>query len=310
MRYLRELTDGSRIQGVYYCKAKLSTVTKAGKPYDSLTLQDKTGTLDTKVWDPNNAGIGEYEAGDFIEVNGDVVVFNGAYQGRLTRIRRCREGEYDLSDYMPSTKKNIDEMYEVLLSLVDSVKDEHYHALLDLFFRDEEFAKAFRKSSAAKTVHHAFIGGLLEHTLSVAQTCEFQCGKYPILNHDLLISAALLHDIGKTTELSDFPANDYTDEGQLIGHIVTGTIMVGEKIAGIEGFPTDKAAVLKHCLLAHHGELEYGSPKRPALIEALALNMADNMDAKIETFSEILEANDHDGWLGYSKFLDSNIRRT
>lgn len=310
MRYLRELTDGSRIQGVYYCKSKLSTVTKAGKPYDSLTLQDKTGTLDTKVWEPNNAGIGEYEAGDFIEVNGDVVVFNGAYQGRLTRIRRCSEGEYDIADYMPATKKNMDEMYEILLTLVDSVKDEHYHALLDLFFRDKDFARSFRNSSAAKTVHHAFIGGLLEHTLSVAQICEFQCGKYPILKHDLLITAALLHDIGKTTELSEFPANDYTDEGQLIGHIVTGTIMVGEKISGLEGFPTDKATVLKHCLLAHHGELEYGSPKRPALIEALALNMADNMDAKIETFSEALEANDHDGWLGYSKFLDSNIRRT
>jgi len=310
MRYLKELTDGSRIQGVYYCKSKLSTVTKAGKPYDSLVLQDKTGSLDTKVWEPNNAGIGEYEAGDFIEVNGDVVVFNGAYQGRLTRIRRCSEDEYDIADYMPATKKNIDEMFTELLAIADSVKDEHYHALLDLFFREEAFAKAFRKSSAAKTVHHAFIGGLLEHTLSVAQICEFQCGKYPLLKHDLLITSALLHDIGKTTELSEFPANDYTDEGQLIGHIVTGTILISEKIKMIEGFPEDKAAVLKHCILAHHGELEFGSPKRPALIEALALNMADNMDAKIETFSETLEANDREGWLGYSKFLDSNIRRT
>ncbi|MBR5421005.1 MAG: HD domain-containing protein [Lachnospiraceae bacterium] len=310
MRYIKDLGEGSRLQDIYFCKSKTSTVTKNGKPYDSLILQDRTGTLDTKVWDPNSAGIGEYEAGDFIDVAGEVVIFNNAKQGKLTRIRKCHKGEYDPADYMPMTKKNIDEMYTQLLALVDSVEDPYYKQLLKAFFEDESFAEKFRKASAAKTVHHGFIGGLLEHSLSVASLCDHLCTKYPILKRDLLLSAAMLHDIGKIDEISAFPANDYTDEGQLLGHIVMGAMLVNEKSKAIEGFPDQLRTDLEHCILAHHGELEFGSPKKPALIEALALSMADNLDAKIETFTELLENNDRDGWLGFSKFLDSNVRRT
>ena len=310
MRYINELTEGSRLQGVYYCKTKLCTETKNGKPYESLTLQDRTGTLDTKVWEPNSAGIGEYEAGDFIEVTGEVIVYNNAKQAKLTRIRRAAEGEYDPADYMPVSKKSIPEMYDRLLKLVDSVGNTWLKELLELFFHDESFAADFKKSSAAKTVHHGFIGGLLEHSLSVAELCDHMCTKYPILNRDLLVTAALLHDIGKTRELSAFPENDYTDEGQLLGHIVIGAMMVGEKADGIPNFPAQLKTDLEHCILAHHGELEFGSPKKPALIEALALSMADNLDAKIETFTEILDNNNREGWMGFSKFLDSNLRRT
>ena len=310
MRYINELTEGSRIQGIYYCKTKICTETKNGKPYESLTLQDRTGTLDTKVWDPNSPGIGEYEAGDFIDVSGEVILFGNAKQAKLNRIRRASEGEYDPADYMPVSKKDIPEMYEQLLKLVDSIGNTWLKELLELFFRDEEFAAAFKKSSAAKTVHHGFIGGLLEHSLSVAQLCDHLCTKYPILKRDLLVTAALLHDIGKTRELSSFPDNDYTDEGQLLGHIVMGAMMIGEKAAEIPNFPPQLKTDLEHCILAHHGELEFGSPKKPALIEALALSMADNLDAKIETFTEILDNNNREGWMGFSKFLDSNLRRT
>ena len=181
-----------------------------------------------------------------------------------------------------------------------------------IFIDDFEFQTAFKSSSAAKTVHHGFLGGLLEHTLGVVKLCEYFCNNYESLNRDLLITSALCHDIGKTRELSAFPANDYTDEGQLVGHIVIGVEILKAHIDKIPGFPKKLSNELIHCILAHHGELEYGSPKKPALIEALALNLADNADAKMETFIELL-AQGQDGatgWLGYNKLLESNYRKT
>lgn len=311
MKFIRELAEGNNIQGVYLCKSKLSTETKNGKPYDSLILQDKTGTLDTKVWEPYSPGIGEYAAGDYIEVVGEVITFNGAKQAKLTRIRKCQEGEYDPADYLPCTDKNIGEMYEQVLSYINSMQNEYLKKLLQSFFvEDEEFIKAFKNSSAAKLVHHGFIGGLLEHTLSVTNLCNYFAGAYPLIKRDLLLTAALCHDIGKIREISAFPENDYTDEGQLLGHIVVGVEMVSEKIRLIDGFPVKLANELKHCIVSHHGELEYGSPKKPALIEAVALNFADNTDAKLETITEVFKNADSADWLGYNKFLESNVRKT
>ena len=195
---------------------------------------------------------------------------------------------------------------------MNHIQNIYLRQLLVAFFGDKEFAKKFKEHSAAKRVHHGFLGGLLEHTLNVTKLCDYYCSQYPILNRDLLITAALCHDIGKVNELSDFPENDYTDEGQLIGHIVMGTLMVDEKIRGIQGFPVKLANELKHCILAHHGELEYGSPKKPALIEALALNFADNTDAKMESFIEALAEENRQSceWRGYNKLFESNIRST
>ena len=311
MKYIRDYKEGDRMFDIYLCKHKQSAVTKNGKPYETVILQDKTGTIDAKVWDPNNAGISEFDTLDYIEVYGDVNSFQGALQVNVKRIRVCREGEYDPADYLPVSKKNIDEMYKELLGLIGRTENEYLKKLLESFFvEDEAFIRAFRTSSAAKTVHHGFVGGLLEHTLSVAKLCEYFCKTYPILKRDLLIAAALCHDIGKTKELSLFPENDYTDDGQLLGHIVMGAEMVGEKARQIPGFPPVLEAELKHCILAHHGEYEYGSPKKPALIEAAALNLADNADAKLETFSEALQGATGYGWLGYNRLFESNIRLT
>ena len=203
-------------------------------------------------------------------------------------------------------------MYEELLGFIKSVKNPYLNRLLSSFFVDDAaFAKAFQFHSAAKTVHHGFVGGLLEHTLSVTKLCDYYAGYYKELNRDLLIAAAIFHDIGKTKELSRFPENDYTDDGQLLGHIIIGTEMVSERMKEIEGFPASIAVEVKHCILAHHGELEYGSPKKPALLEALALNFADNTDAKMETMIEALNAGgENKGWLGFNRLLESNIRRT
>ena len=203
-------------------------------------------------------------------------------------------------------------MYQELLSYINSVENVYLKKLLQEFFvKDEAFISVFKQSSAAKTVHHGFVGGLLQHTLGVTKLCDYYCSTYPLLKRDLLITAAICHDMGKTREISLFPENDYTDAGQFLGHIVIGVEMIGEKVRNIPGFPEVLANELKHCILAHHGEYEFGSPKKPAIMEAMALNLADNTDAKMETFTEILESSkDNNGWLGFNRLFDSNLTGT
>ncbi len=308
MKYLKDYKDGDRFFDIYLCKHKVSAVTKNGKPYESVILQDKTGTIDGKIWDPNNAGIADFDALDYIEVYGDVTCFQGALQVNVKRIRKCAEEEVNPSDYLPVSKYDIEEMYTELLKYINSIQNPYLKQLLSRFFmEDEDFIAAFKKSSAAKTVHHGFIGGLLQHTLSVTRLCDYYCKSYERLNRDLLLTAAICHDMGKIKELSAFPQNDYTDEGQFLGHIVIGTEMVGEKIREIPGFPTILASELKHCILAHHGEYEFGSPKKPAIMEAVALNFADNTDAKLQTFTELMDNTTETGWLGFNRLFDSNV---
>lgn len=312
MKYIKEFKEGDRVVGIYLCKHKQAAVTKNGKPYDNVILQDKTGTLDGKIWDPNSQGIHDFDAMDYIEIMGDVTSFAGALQISIKRVRKADEGEYDPGDYLPVTSKDRKAMNQQLADYIKSVKNPWLSAMLKYFFiKDEALSKAFQFSSAAKSVHHGFVGGLLEHTLNVADFCEFYAKKYAYLNRDLLITAALLHDIGKTKELSLFPLNDYTDDGQLLGHIMIGAEMIHDAVKEIDGFPAKLESELKHCILAHHGELEYGSPKKPALAEAAALNLADNADAKLETLREIFDAaGDNNDWLGYNRLFESNIRKT
>lgn len=313
MKYIESLREGERINEIYLCKVKQSALTKAGKPYDNLILQDKTGTLDAKIWEPGSVGIDEFDSLDYIAVMGDITSFQGNLQLNVKRVRKVQEGEYDPKDYLPVSKKDIDGMYTELLGLIASVKHPYLRKLLESFFvEDKDFEKRFKFHSAAKSVHHGFVGGLLEHTLSVTKNCDYFAETYPILNRDLIVSAAIFHDIGKLEELSTFPENDYTDEGQLLGHIMIGAEMVGERIRTISGFPKGTANELKHCILAHHGELEYGSPKKPALAEALALSFADNIDAKMETIREIFASVPENNleWQGYNRLLESNIRRS
>lgn len=311
MRYINTLCEGETIRNIYLCKNKRSAETRNGKPYDNLLLQDKTGTLDGKVWDPNSNGIADYDEMDFIEVYGDVINYNNNLQINIKQIRKAQEGEYIAADYMPTSDKSVDSMYEELLSYVNKVQNTYLRQLVEFYFvNDEQFISRFKAHSAAKSVHHGFSGGLLEHTLSVVKLCEYYVGTYSILNRDLLYAAALFHDIGKTKELSSFPENDYTDDGQLLGHIVIGVEMVNDGIRTIPGFPEKLASELKHCILAHHGELEYGSPKKPALAEALALNFADSTDAKMQTLTEIFKEKDSSDWLGYNRLFESNLRKS
>ena len=312
MRYINTLHEGETIRNVYLCKGKRSAETRNGRPYDNLILQDKTGTLDGKVWDPNSGGIADYDELDFIEVYGEIISYNNNLQMNIKQIRKVQEGEYIAADYMPTTEKSTDGMYEELLGYIKKVDNQYLRQVLDHYFiKDETFIRNFKGHSAAKTVHHGFIGGLMEHTLSVTKLCDYMANAYPLLKRDLLITAALFHDVGKTKELSSFPLNDYTDEGQLLGHIIIGAQMIHDLAKEIPNFPETLENQLVHCILAHHGELEYGSPKKPALAEAVALNLADNTDARMETLTEIFAADKgKKEWLGYNRLFESNLRRT
>ena len=311
MKYIKDLHEGETIRSIYLCKGKPSAETRNGKPYDNLLLQDKTGTLDGKIWDPNSQGIADYDEKDFIEVVGDVITYNNNLQLNIKQLRIASEGDYNPADYMPTSEKSVDTMYEELLTYIRGISNEYLRRAVEYYFvNDEAFIKKFKGHSAAKTVHHGFAGGLLEHTLSVVHLCEYFAGAYDIINKDLLIASAVCHDIGKTKELSSFPDNDYTDEGQLIGHIVIGVEMLSDAIRTIPDFPEVLANEWKHCIIAHHGELEFGSPKKPALAEAMALNLADNADAKMQTLKEIFKDKKGTDWLGYNRLFESNLRRT
>lgn len=311
MRYIKTLREGETIRNIYLCKGKRSAETRNGKPYDNLILQDKTGTLDGKVWDPNSGGIADYDEKDFIEVYGEIISYNNNLQMNIKQIRKAQEDEYNPADYMPTTDKSTEGMYESLMGYIKQIQNTYLRQAVEYYFvNDAAFIKKFKAHSAAKSVHHSFSGGLLEHTLSVVRFCEYMVSAYPILNKDLLYASAICHDIGKTKELSTFPDNDYTDDGQLLGHIVIGVEMMNDAIRSIPGFPDRLASELKHCIVAHHGELEYGSPKKPALAEAMALNFADCTDAKMQTLTEIFKDKKTGDWLGYNRMFETNLRKT
>lgn len=312
MRYINTIRPGEQIRETYMAKDVKQAVTKADKTYLNVTLQDKTGTVNAKVWDPESPGIDDFSALDYINVVADTQEYKGQLQLIIRQAHKVNEKDVDPGDYLPCSQYDIDKMYDGLMQLIDSVKTSYMHELLMSFFDDADFKRRFCYSSAAKSVHHNFVGGLLEHTLSVARVCNFFAKHYSFLDRDLLLTAAICHDIGKIDELSPFPANDYTDDGNLLGHIVIGAEMVRDHIGEIPSFPDVKAKELIHCILAHHGELEFGSPKKPAICEAMALSFADNVDAKMQTMKQaIFDAPGSPSvWKGFNKFLDSNVRET
>lgn len=311
MYYLKDYREGQKLVGTYLCKTKQVLKTKAGKTYYSLTLQDKTAIVDAKIWELNN-GIASFEAMDYIFCEGLVTSFQGNIQMNISRLRKSEEGEYDPADYIPTTNRDVKQMMGEVLTYVESVKNPYLSKLLKMFFiEDTAFVKEFKRHSAAKSVHHSFMGGLLEHTLSVTNMCNYFANAYPKLHRDLLITAALFHDMGKIDEISSFPRNDYTDEGQLAGHIFIGAHKLMDAISTINGFPKKLANELIHCILAHHGKLEFGSPKVPSILEAMALHLADNADAKLQTLTEVFEqAGDNMEWLGYNRMFETNLRQT
>ena len=317
-RFIENFRDGTRVNNVYLVKMKNTALTKNGKEYLNVTLQDRTGTIDAKIWDPFSPGIAEFSTLDYVYVEGNVALYNGVNQLSIQRLSVATEGSFYPEDFLPVSKRDREEMKREFYAMISALENPFLRKLLEsIFVEDKVFMQEFSFHSAAKTVHHSYVGGLLEHTLSVAKLCQFYAEHYPDLNKDILVSAALCHDIGKMRELSEFPRNDYSDEGQLLGHIMIGYTMLSEKIALIPDFPTALRSEFLHCILSHHGELEFGSPKKPATMEALALAFADNTDAKLQTMREFIEqgeksgkAKEGNGWIGYNKLLESNVRKS
>lgn len=311
MHYINELKDGETFREFYLCKQRQSNKSKTGKTYLSLTLADKTGIVNGKVWELTR-DIQAFNEGDYIRVEATVQTYNNELQLNIKKIRKASEGEYDEADYIPTTKKDIVTLNDKLLKLIKSIKNKYIKALLtNIFINNKNISESFKKHTAAKAMHHNYLGGLLEHTISVAEICDFMSGHYENVDRDVLIASALLHDICKLIELSDFPVVDYTDDGELLGHIVMGSELVGKEADKIEGFPHQLKVLIQHCILAHHGEFEYGSPKLPRTIEAFILHFADDADAKINMFEKALDENTNTGnWLGYNRLLQRNLRKT
>jgi len=311
MRYIEELRENEHVIEHYLCKQKQSLKTRAGKTYYSLRLIDKTGIIDAKIWELSN-DIANFEEGDMIKIDASVVTFQNDLQLKINKLRRSRDGEYALEHYIPMTDHNIDDLYNEVLEYIKTINHAHIRQMMEnILVNDTQRVEAFKARSAAKSMHHAYMGGLLEHTLSVVKICDFMSTRYRYINRDVLIASALLHDIGKIYELSAMPMNDYTDDGQMLGHIVIGSEMVAVESSKIEGFPHDAVNLIKHCIIAHHGEYEYGSPKLPCTAEAILLHYADNMDAKLKSFEEALDADKTPGpWAGFHKAFGRMIRRS
>ena len=311
MLFINDIKEGDFLNYHYLCKQKQAMKSKNGRTYLSLKLQDKTGVIDAKVWDLGN-DIQNFEENDFIRVEGSVLLYQNDLQVKVNKIRRSAEGEYDPANYIPRTEKDIAEMAGQIRGYISSVTNLFLNELLtNIFISNNETAKAFASRSAAKTLHHGYYGGLIEHTLSVAQICEFLCGQYKNVDRDVLICCALLHDIGKIIELSPFPDNSYTDDGQLLGHVYIGAEMAAREASRIAKFPKALETLIKHCIISHHGEYEFGSPKRPKIIEAFILFCADNIDSRIKSFETAVNADGMQAqWVGFNKQFDRFIRKT
>ncbi len=265
--------------------------TKAdGSAYLALTLCDRTGQLEGRMWEASEAG--EFKAGDVVKLRGQVCRYQEKLQIKLDKLRRADEsldaGQFEPGDFVPKTEYDIDALWAKLTGHVDSVTDPHLHQLLQLFLDDPALASALREAPAAKTMHHAWIGGLLEHVVSLADICSLAAGHYPQVNRDLLLTGAILHDIGKLVELRWGTSFEYTLEGQLLGHISIGLAMVEQKVALIPGFPPRLKLLVQHLILSHHGRLEFGSPKLPMIPEAMLLHYLDDLEAKMQTMNSEL----------------------
>lgn len=304
--FVQEIRERDWVDGPFLVRDKITAMAKNGKPYLTLKLVDRTGEVEGRVWDRVDEFAGRFGKDDFIRVQGRASVYLGKMQLVVQELERLDDAAVEMADYLPVAARSLGEMEAELAAKVRALADPHLRGLLEALLADEAFLRRFRTAPAAKTMHHVYLGGLLEHSLAVAELADDICRRYPGLNRDLLVTGALLHDIGKVAELSYERTFDYTDEGKLLGHIVIGVEMVEEKIRQVPGFPRTLAVLLKHLLLSHHGQYEFGSPKRPKTLEAVILNFLDDLDSKINGVRTHIEREpDNDSaWTSYHRFYD------
>lgn len=308
MPFIKDLKPQDTIKGAtYLCKFKQLLKNKNGKTYYTVKLQDSTGLIEGKIWSIH-AGIEDFEVDDVIQVEGEVILYQESLQLNITKISKMNK-PYDLQNLLPHSKKELNDLETKLLFYIDQVHNSYIKELLETIFYNNTIYDAFITHGGGKSIHHAYLNGLIEHTLCVTDIGVHLAKLYNNVTIDYVIAGCLLHDIGKIRELTDFPKNDYSDEGQLLGHLVIGAEIVHDTVQQIKNFPLEIELILKHILISHHGEYEYGSPKRPKCIEAMIVHLADYTDSRLKMVDELLDNSTEEPYAGYHRTLTRNIRR-
>ncbi len=297
--YLRDIRQGDKVADTFLVAEKNMAFSQKGAPYLTVRLKDKSGETDGKVWENAVELDRGFKKGDIVFIEGRAASYRNALQLSVISIKKIPWEQVNPADYLPAAATNISAMFEEIMAYIAKIQNEHLRELLRVFFQDE-------KAPAAKGFHHIYLGGLLEHTLSVVRLLEKVAAHYPKLNKDMLIAGGILHDIGKIYEFKYEGLIDYSDEGRLIGHIVMGVEMINKTIAALPDFPEQLSLELRHLLLSHHGEFEFGSPKRPKTVEALVVHCIDDLDAKLNAFETfIASAENYDSdWTPYNRFFE------
>jgi 3'-5' exoribonuclease len=285
---------------------------KSGDVYLALTLSDRCGQIEAKMWDNVGDAIDAFEQDDYLKVKGLLNKYKNRFQITIHKLRRLADHEIDFADYLPKTDKDVDELWITLATFVASFEDQHLKKLVQAFMDDPEIAVAYRNAPAAKTLHHAYIGGLLVHVVSLFQSCDLVCRNYPQINRDLLLTGAFLHDVGKIYELNYNRSFSYTTRGQLLGHMIIDLELLQQKIAQFPDFPPELKTLLEHLVISHHGEYEFGSPKLPMFPEALMLHYLDDLDSKMESMRAHFEREAESGsvWTSYNSSLGRTLLNT
>lgn len=306
---LKTINRATRFESTFLVQAKeIRSKKKSGDPYLVLRLADRTGVMDARMWDNVHAVAEVFNVSDFVEIRGRVQDYNGQVQIVIGKLAVIPRAQIDPGEFLPRTSRNIDKMFEEVLSTIDGFSDAHLKRLMSGIFRDKEIARRFKQAPAASGMHHAWVGGLLEHVLSCLRVSKLLATHYSEIDGDLLASGVLLHDFGKIFELSVGHAIEYTDEGRLLGHIAMGSAWLERRCDEIEGFPPRLKTLLLHLVLSHHGKLEFGSPKQPLFPEALALHYIDDLDSRLEMMRAVTAdiAGDH-VWSQYHRGLDTVV---
>jgi 3'-5' exoribonuclease len=303
--YVNQIKERDRVSSIFLVRDKITAMAKNGKPYMTLKLMDSTGEVEAKVWDRIDELSSRFDADDFIRVEAKASVYMGKMQLVVQQLEKVADESVDIGDFLPVSSRSAEDMRNELDQLLDSLENPYIRDLLRSFFDNPEFYHLYSRAPAAKSMHHTYIGGLLEHSLAVAALALDVAKRYPQVDRDLLISGAMLHDVGKVQELSFDRSFGYTDEGKLLGHIVMGVQMIEDHVRAIPGFPAELSMMIKHLLLSHHGQYDFGSPKRPKFLEAVILNFIDDLDSKINAVQLHVEKEQQDhGWTSYHRLFD------
>ena len=303
-QFINEIKLGDFLDDIFVLSEKILSQKRDGNNFLNVTLSDKTGTVKGVVWDNVDQISAGVSSGDFVHIRGSVNEYREAFQLVIKNMEKCSADVINPSDFLPTTSRDIDSMFERLLRITASIKNAYFKKLIEAFWNDKEFVHKFKTAPAAKKMHHAYIGGLLEHTLSMVSLADKVAGHYSGINRDLLLAGATLHDIGKIKEFEYKFSIDYSDAGRLLSHIVMGIEMIDEKLAGIEDFPKDEMLLLKHMIVSHHGAQEFGSPEPPKTIEAVILNYIDEIDSKVKGIRDFIATEDpNETWTSFHRIL-------